>query len=111
MIIGGGGGAMCPELLSPQALGIAVAIVVGRLQFLTASHQFPHVCCLECSCCRDELNVLDYIQVKDEVSQLGKQAADWRRKVDIAEMERQHSSRLLRTVSSMKAASRPPTTV
>ncbi len=42
------------------------------------------------------------MSIKDEVAQLTKQAADWKRKLKKTELERQRAVRLLRTMSTIK---------
>jgi hypothetical protein len=48
--------------------------------------------CAAC-CCSEQPTILEYIKVKHEVAELSKQAADWRRKIDIATMEQHRAGR------------------
>lgn len=65
----------------------------------------------ECICmhavllCSDNPGILDYIRLKHEVVELQKQLSDWKRKVDIAGMERTRTRSLLRNVAQSQGAS------
>lgn len=56
-------------------------------------------CVLCVAGCSDNPGILDYIKLKHEVVELQKQLSDWRRKVDIASMERTRTRTLLRSVT------------
>lgn len=48
--------------------------------------------------------ILDYIKIKHDVAELEKQAADWRRKIDILNMERNRTRQLLRSITGATGA-------
>ena len=47
---------------------------------------------------------MDYIQLKHSVVELEKHAGDWKRKIDLLQMERQRTRQVLKSVVSMAAS-------
>ncbi len=47
---------------------------------------------------------MDYIKVKHEVAEAEKHVADWKRKVEIAELEASRTSHMLKQVNSIRAS-------
>lgn len=45
-------------------------------------------------------SIMDYIKLKHDVAELDKQAADWKRKIDIANMERNRTRALLKSLTA-----------
>mmetsp|Transcript_10190 Transcript_10190/g.25401 ORF Transcript_10190/g.25401 Transcript_10190/m.25401 type:complete len:383 (-) Transcript_10190:297-1445(-) len=54
----------------------------------------------------DNPSIMDYIKLKHDVAELEKQAADWKRKIDIANMERNRTRTLLKSLTSGPQGSR-----
>ena len=46
---------------------------------------------------------MDYIQLKHSVTELEKHASDWKRKIDLLQMEKQRTRQVLKGVASMAA--------
>lgn len=46
---------------------------------------------------------MDYIQLKHSVAELEKHASDWKRKIDLLQMEKQRTRQVLKSVASMVA--------
>lgn len=58
-------------------------------------------CCLVCTNpCSENPSIMDYIKLKHDVAELDKQAADWKRKIDIANMERNRTRALLKSLTA-----------
>ena len=47
--------------------------------------------------------IMDYIQLKHSVAELEKHASDWKRKIDLLQMEKQRTRQVLKGVASMAA--------
>ena len=54
---------------------------------------------------RDNPGIMDYIQLKHSVTELEKHASDWKRKIDLLQMEKQRTRQVLKSVASMKTTS------
>ncbi len=48
---------------------------------------------------------MDYIKLKHDVTELEKHLGDWRRKIEILTMERAQTTKVLKSVAGMGAAS------
>ncbi|KAJ9514524.1 hypothetical protein QJQ45_016262 [Haematococcus lacustris] len=56
----------------------------------------------------DKPSIMDYIKLKHDVGELEKQAAEWRRKIEIQVMERNRTRQLLKSVTTMAASNGVP---
>ncbi len=54
--------------------------------------------------CSDNPSIMDYIRLKHDLLELEKQAVDWRRKIEILQMERNRTRQLLKSVTGMTTA-------
>ena len=48
---------------------------------------------------------MDYIQLKHSVTELEKHASDWKRKIELLQMEKQRTRQVLKSVASMASTS------
>lgn len=51
----------------------------------------------------DQPQIMEYLKLKQEVSELSKQCSDWHRKIEIASLEEQRTGRILRQMMEIQA--------